>query len=206
MEDLTLLENKLVPIYTTSIGEKVVYGTELHDVLEVKTAYKDWSVRRFNECDAAKNEDYEVLLKNERNPKGGRPSLEHIIKLDIAKEMAMLERNNKGKQIRRYFIEIEKKYKEVKEEPKSAFMVNETENINVSEICLGELARYLAIMDKVAHRQNLAPHKIAENFKKVSEQFGIQLTEDFINDPEYEQLTLFDVEIARFQKDEIKRE
>lgn len=126
MEDLTLLENKLVPIYTTSIGEKVVYGTELHDVLEVKTAYKDWSVRRFNECDAAKNEDYEVLLKNERNPKGGRPSLEHIIKLDIAKEMAMLERNDKGKKVRRYFIEIEKKYKEDKAQSKieqSAFLL-----------------------------------------------------------------------------------
>lgn len=205
MKNLKMIENELVPVYETSTGEKVVYGTELHAVLEVKTAYKDWSVRRFNECDAVKNEDYEVLLKNERKPKGGRPSLEHIIKLDVAKEMAMLERNNKGKQVRRYFIEIEKKYKEIKEELKSAFMVHETENMNVSEIRLGELARYLAIMDKVAHRQNLAPHKIAENFKKVSEQFGIQLTEDFVNLPEYEQLTLFDVEIARFQKEERKR-
>lgn len=96
----------------TSTGEKVVYGTELHAALKVKTAYKDWSVRRFNECDAVKNTDYEVLLKNERNPKGGRPSLEHIIQLDVAKEMAMLERNDKGKQVRRYFIEVDKRYKE----------------------------------------------------------------------------------------------
>ncbi len=62
-----------------------------------------------------------------------------------------------------------------------------------SEIHLGELARYLAVMDRVAHRQNLAPHKIAKNFKKVSEQFGIQLSEDFVNVPEYEQLTLSDI-------------
>lgn len=111
MKNLKMIENQLVPVYETSTGEKVVYGTELHAVLEVRTAYKDWSVRRFNECDAVKNEDYEVLLKNERNPKGGRPSLEHIIKLDIAEEMAMLERNKKGKQVRRYFIEVEKRYK-----------------------------------------------------------------------------------------------
>ena len=52
------------------------------------------------------------MLKNEQNLKGGRPTKEHIIKLDIAKEMAMLERNDKGKQVRRYFIEVEKKYKE----------------------------------------------------------------------------------------------
>jgi len=37
--------------------------------------------------------------------------MEYIIKLDIAKEMAMLERNDKGKQVRRYFIEVEKEYK-----------------------------------------------------------------------------------------------
>lgn len=59
-----------------------------------------------------------------------------------------------------------------------------------SEIPLGELASYLKAMDRVAHRQNLAPHKIAENFKKVSAQFGVQLSEDFVNVPEWEQLTL----------------
>lgn len=61
---------------------------------------------------------------------------------------------------------------------------------NPSEIPLGEVASYLKVLDRVANRQNLAPHKIAENFKKVSEQFGIRLTDDFINVPEYEQLTL----------------
>lgn len=111
MEGLKIIEDGLVPVYVTSTGENVVYGTELHKVLGVKTAYKDWSVRRFNDVDAIENEDYEVSLKNEQNQKGGRPSLNHIIKLDIAKEMAMLERNKKGKDVRRYFIQVEKKYK-----------------------------------------------------------------------------------------------
>lgn len=59
-----------------------------------------------------------------------------------------------------------------------------------SEIPLGELASYLKIMDRVAHRQDLAPYKIAENFKKVSAQFGVELTEDFVRVPEYEQLSI----------------
>lgn len=59
-----------------------------------------------------------------------------------------------------------------------------------SEIPLGELASYLKIMDRVANRQNLAPFKIAENFKKVSEQFGVKLSDDFVNVPEYVQQTL----------------
>ena len=61
---------------------------------------------------------------------------------------------------------------------------------NPSEIPLGELASYLKVLDRVAHRQNLAPHKIAENFKKVSAQFGVELTEDFVRVPEYEQLRI----------------
>lgn len=61
---------------------------------------------------------------------------------------------------------------------------------NPSEIQLGELASYLKIMDRVANRQNLAPYKIAENFKKVSEQFGVQLSDDFVKVPEYVQQSL----------------
>lgn len=61
---------------------------------------------------------------------------------------------------------------------------------NPTEIPLGELASYLKIMDRVANRQSLAPHKIAENFKKVSEQFGVPLLDDFVNVPKYEQLAL----------------
>lgn len=106
--DLKVIENDLVPVYETDQGEKVVYGTELHDVLEVKTAYKDWSVRRFNECDAIENTDFEAA---QICAPSGQTRKEHIIKLDTAKEMAMLERNDKGKQVRRYFIQVEKKYK-----------------------------------------------------------------------------------------------
>lgn len=59
-----------------------------------------------------------------------------------------------------------------------------------TEIPVGEVASYLKAMDRVAVRQNLAPHKIAENFKKVSEQFGIRLTDDFVKVPKYEQIAL----------------
>lgn len=109
MNNLIIIENGIVPVYVTGTGEKVVYGTELHRVLGVKTAYKDWSVRRFNDVDAIENEDFEAA---QICAPSGQTKKDHIIKLDIAKEMAMLERNEKGKQVRKYFIIIEKKYKE----------------------------------------------------------------------------------------------
>ncbi len=110
MNNLKIIENDLVPVYETSTGEKVVYGSELHNILAVKSPYREWSMRRLNDCDAIENEDYDSVEIS--TVSGGTPKKEHIIKLDIAKEMAMLERNEKGKQVRRYFIQVEKKYKE----------------------------------------------------------------------------------------------
>lgn len=109
MNDLTVIENDLVPVYETNTGEKVVYGSELHAALEVKSPYREWSSRRFKDCDSLENEEFEAV---EISTPSGQTKKDHIIKLDTAKEMAMLERNDKGKQVRRYFIEIEKKYKE----------------------------------------------------------------------------------------------
>ena len=109
MKNLTVIENELVPVYETNTGEKVVYGSELHEVLQVKTPYKDWSTRRLNDIDAIENEDFQAA---QICAPSGQTKKDHIIKLDTAKEMAMLERNEKGKQVRRYFIQIEKKYKE----------------------------------------------------------------------------------------------
>lgn len=108
MQNLKVIENELVPVYETSTGEKVVYGTELHSVLGVKSKFADWVKNRLNDCEAAENEDFQSFSKILEK---GRPQMEYIIKLDTAKEMAMLERNDKGKQVRRYFIEVEKRYK-----------------------------------------------------------------------------------------------
>ena len=110
MQNLTVIENELVPVYETSTGEKVVYGTELHQVLGVKSVYREWSARRLKDCDALEKQDFEAV---EISTPSGQTMKNHIIKLDTAKEMAMLERNEKGKQVRRYFIKVEKKYKEM---------------------------------------------------------------------------------------------
>lgn len=58
------------------------------------------------------------------------------------------------------------------------------------QIPIGEVASFLKAMDRVAVRQQLAPHRIALNFKMVSEQFGIHLSDDFVRVPEYEQMKL----------------
>lgn len=108
MNDLKVIENDLVPVYETSTGEKVVYGSELHEVLEVKSNYREWIKRRMSDIDAEEDEDFQAV---EISTPSGQTMKDHVIKLDTAKEMAMLERNEKGKEVRRYFIQVEKKYK-----------------------------------------------------------------------------------------------
>ncbi len=59
MENLKVLENELVPVYETSTGKKVVYGTELHEVLAIKTPYRIWVERRFDDVEAIDHEDFQ---------------------------------------------------------------------------------------------------------------------------------------------------
>ena len=108
MNELKVIENELVPVYETSTGEKVVYGSELHEVLGAPSVYREWAKRRLSDIDAIEDEDFQGV---EISTPSGQTKKDHIIKLDIAKEMEMLERNEKGKQVRRYFIQVEKKYK-----------------------------------------------------------------------------------------------
>lgn len=118
MENLKLIDNELVPVYETDNGIKIVDGRELHAVLESKQDFSTWIKKRLNECDAIKNKDYSTAPQIYGTGNGGHSTrLEYTILLDTAKEMAMLERNEKGKRVRRYFIKIENKYKESQQSP-----------------------------------------------------------------------------------------
>ncbi|MCM1218814.1 MAG: ORF6C domain-containing protein [Lachnospiraceae bacterium] len=114
MNELKVIEQDLVPVYETNTGEKVVYGSELHAVLKVKSRYREWIDRRLSDIDAIENEDFQAA---EISAPSGQVRKDYIIKLDTAKEMAMLERNAKGKEVRKYFIAVEKKYKTSQQMP-----------------------------------------------------------------------------------------
>ncbi len=100
-------EQQLIQLYGSESGDITVSGRELHEFLEIKTEYAKW-ISRMIEYGFTENQDFRVIVKNDENPKGGRPSTDHEIKLDMAKEIAMIQRNEKGKQARRYFIQVEK--------------------------------------------------------------------------------------------------
>ena len=98
--------NALIKVDLNENQEPIVSGRELHEALEVKTAYKDWFPRM---CEYGFTEgiDFCSILSEST---GGRPEINHAIKLDMAKEIAMIQRSDKGKQVRQYFIQVEKDF------------------------------------------------------------------------------------------------
>lgn len=110
---LTLIEQGLINVYESDIGTKVVIARELHEGLEVKSKFTDWIKKRIEDCDFIENEDYSHVSEKKETCTGAVVLREYYLKIDAAKEVAMMERNDKGKQYRRYLIEVEKKYKQL---------------------------------------------------------------------------------------------
>ena len=84
-----------------------VNAREIHKYLEVKTKFADWIKRAIEKYDFIENQDYAIL----KNGNGNNAYIDYIVVLDMAKELAMLENNPKGKETRKYFIEFEKQGK-----------------------------------------------------------------------------------------------
>lgn len=101
------MNNPIVPLIpiTEKNGFTAVSGRDLHRFLEVKTSYKDWFPRMV-EYGFVEDQDFSSFLSESS---GGRPSTNHAMTLDMAKEVAMIQRTERGKQARQYFIEVEKR-------------------------------------------------------------------------------------------------
>lgn len=83
-----------------------VDARELHEQLEVSSKFADWIKNRIDGAQLMEHQDFYSLSKNLEN--GGRTK-DYIISIDAAKHIAMLERNDIGRKVRQYFIEIEKR-------------------------------------------------------------------------------------------------
>ena len=111
--------NELVKI-TEQEGIQLVDARELHRKLQTGRDFSNWIKGRIQEYGFIRNEDYfiednqhnytenQILRQNGRKVEKGRPTINYHLALNMAKELAMVERNEQGRKIRRYFIEMEK--------------------------------------------------------------------------------------------------
>ena len=99
----------LIPINKSKGGKDIVSAQALHQFLEVGTRFDIWFNRRISEYSFSEGVDYQGPILSTSG------AADFAITLDMAKELSMLERNEKGQQARRYFIECEKKLRAVAE-------------------------------------------------------------------------------------------
>lgn len=116
-----VMMTELVKVKQADNGNVIVSGRDLHEFLEVQTKYTDW-FKRMIEYGFKENVDFSVFLKNEHDKTafgGVRKITDHALTLDMAKEISMIQRTEKGKQARRYFIQVEKAYRKERELPQT---------------------------------------------------------------------------------------
>ncbi|MGR5983477.1 antA/AntB antirepressor family protein [Bacillus cereus] len=108
MNQLKVIANEMLPVYQNEIGEKFVNARELHEQMLVGKVFAAWIQERIEKYGFIEREDFFPVSEKTN----GRPKVEYWLTLDTAKEVAMVQNNEAGRAIRKYFIEVEKRFRQ----------------------------------------------------------------------------------------------
>lgn len=158
-----------------------ISGRELHEALEVKTAYKDW-FPRMCEYGFQKGVDFNPL-KNEQvqiegNREVKREITDHEITINMAKEICMLQRNEKGKMFRQYFLKVEEAWNSPEMVMGRALKISEALNkklmadISLKDKRIEEMRPKEIFADSVASSNNCI---LIGDLAKILKQNGIEM-------------------------------
>ena len=147
MNELKIFSSDVIPVYTTDTGEKVVVGRELHEKLKIG---KDYSTCFKDVCEYGFSEGKDFSpISGKTSEQGGRPRIEHILALDMAKHIAMIQRTPEGKAIRQKLIDLEKN---IFEKPK----LSATEMLKLQNQAIFELDdRVASVEDKLENQMTI---------------------------------------------------
>lgn len=159
--------------------QPTVSGRELHEFLEIKTAYKDWFPRMV-EYGFEEGKDYCSFLSDRSDGLPGKPRTDHELTIPMAKELCMLQRNEKGKQARGYFLKVEEAWNSPEMIMERALKLS---NARVRELLgnVSELKVENQIMKpKADYFDELVERNLLTNFRDTAKQLGIK-QRDFVN-------------------------
>ena len=120
-------------IRTDENGETIISGRELHESLKISTQYTKW-FERMTEYGFVENVDFIAISQKRLTAQGNETTYtDHLLKLDMAKEIAMIQRTQEGKEIRQYLIQVEKAWNSPEKIMERALLIAKN-NINRLEI------------------------------------------------------------------------
>ena len=132
MNNLAEKQNPLIPLHEENDGSVAVMGRDLHEFLEIGTEYRKW-FPRMTEYGFEENTDYQRVTQNCPTLGGIQSITNHVLTIDMAKEISMIQRNEKGKQARQYFIAIEKAWNSPEMIMKRALQIADRKIIDLQE-------------------------------------------------------------------------
>lgn len=160
--------NDLIKINYNS-DQPTVSARELHDFLEVGAAYKDW-FPRMCEYGFEEGKDFRSFLSKST---GGRPAQDAEITIDMAKELCMLQRNERGKQARQYFLQLERDWNSPEKVMARALQIAE-KKINTLSAELSKATVQNTIMQpKSDYFDELVERNTLTNFRETANQLGV---------------------------------
>ncbi|WP_124058415.1 phage antirepressor KilAC domain-containing protein [Vaginisenegalia massiliensis] len=126
-------ELSVIKIHEQDNGQVAVMGRDLHDFLEIGTQYSKW-FERMKEYGFVEKQDYEAISQKRLTAQGNMTEyIDHVLTMDMAKEISMIQRNDKGKQARQYFIKIEKAWNSPEMIMKRALQIADRKIIDLNE-------------------------------------------------------------------------
>ncbi len=153
-----------------------VSGRELHELLDVKTAYKDW-FPRMCEYGFAEGTDFCSFLSEST---GGRPATDHQLTIEMAKEICMLQRNDKGKQVRQYFLNLEKAWNTPEMIMSRALKMAENQICKLQAVNSELTVKNQIMQPKAEYFDELVDRNLLTSFRETAKELNIK-EKKFIN-------------------------
>ncbi len=162
--------NELIKISYENAERPTVSGRELHDALEVETPYHKWFPRM---CEYGFSELEDFWTKMSEST-GGRPSTDHQLTIPMAKEICMLQRSEKGKQFRQYFIRVEEAWNSPEMIMKRALEIA-NEKVKVLRVSVSQLTVDKQIMQpKADYFDELVDRNLLTGIRETAKELKVK--------------------------------
>jgi phage anti-repressor protein len=165
MERLRVIESGIVPVYEDSEERTLIDARELHEFLDVGKKFADWIRYRIDQYNFLEGIDYFCFPNlGSKGGRGGHNAIDYLLTIDMAKELGMVENNLRGRQVRRYFIECERRLRAARD----GLLTKEAKRLRLQ-------AKRIEIMERNARsRQAQILKSTAEFFRDILSSTAMQ--------------------------------
>lgn len=163
-------DSRMNEIISVNNETQTVDARQLHEMLEVKTAFKDWFPRM---CEFGFEEGTDFSSKMSEST-GGRPQKNYDVTLDMAKHICMVQRTEKSKVVRQYLIDLEKAWNTPEQVMARALQIANKKVEELQEKALHLIELNEEMKPKAEYFDNLVDRKLNTNIRNTAKELGVK--------------------------------